>query len=375
MRGETRFKKRIPCKLTRSKSTFSGLVLDLSRRGLFVQTTAVATAGDEVEVALSGREPGAAIVVTAKVVWQRKVPLHFRSVMLAGLGLQIQNAPETFFQLLSEASQGYGTTGARAGALLARTLRSKLAVQPRLTHELRKIGSAGLPVRTEALGMTYGQEEPRVHALRSLDLAIPGGQFLVVRGRSGSGKSTLFHLLAGMKKPTSGRVVVGDVEVNRLTEAESARFRRHKVGLVYQFFNLVPMLDVVENIALPLLLDGRRLTDSLPRVHALMERLGIADRADHEVSKLSGGEMQRVAIARALAGDPGLVLADEPTGNLDDRNASEVLDLLTGLCRENGITIVMMTHDAAATERADRVVTLRDGEIEQDLVLKLGPGT
>ena len=245
-------------------------------------------------------------------------------------------------------------------------------MRPDVRLELRKIGSLGLPVRAEALEMTYGAEEPRVRALRSLDLAIPGGQFLVVRGRSGSGKSTLFHLLAGMKKPSSGRVIVGDVEVNRLSEAEAARFRRHKIGLVYQFFNLVPMLDVIENIALPLLLDGRRLTDSLPRVHALMERLGIADRAGHEVTRLSGGEMQRVAIARALAGDPGLVLADEPTGNLDDRNAGEVLDLLTSLCRENGITVVMMTHDASATERADRVVTLRDGGIEQDLLLRPG---
>ncbi len=243
-----------------------------------------------------------------------------------------------------------------------------------LDGELRKIGGSGLPVRAEALTMTYGDVEPRVRALRALDLAVPGGQFLVVRGRSGSGKSTLFHLLAGMKKPTSGHVVVGDVEVDRLSEAEAARFRRHHIGLVYQFFNLVPMLDVIENIALPLLLDGRRLTDALPRVHALLERLGIADRADHEVSKLSGGEMQRVAIARALAGDPGLVLADEPTGNLDDRNAGEVLDLLTSLCRENGITVVMMTHDASATERADRVVTLRDGEIEQDLLIRPGRG-
>jgi len=248
-------------------------------------------------------------------------------------------------------------------------------MRPDVHVELRKIGSLGLPVRAEALEMTYGEEEPRVRALRSLDLAIPGGQFLVVRGRSGSGKSTLFHLLAGMRRPTSGRVVVGDVEVDSLSEAEAARFRRHKIGLVYQFFNLVPMLDVIENIALPLLLDGRRLSDSLPRVRALMERLGIANRAGHEVTRLSGGEMQRVAIARALAGDPGLVLADEPTGNLDDRNAGEVLDLLTTLCRENGITVVMMTHDASATERADRVVTLRDGEIEQDLLLRPGSGT
>jgi len=242
------------------------------------------------------------------------------------------------------------------------------AVQPEHRNELRKIGGVGLPIQTRALEMVYGEEEPKVRALSSLDLTIPGGQFLVVRGRSGSGKSTLFHLLAGMKKPTSGSVMVGKTLVNELTEAESARFRRHHIGLVYQFFNLVPMLDVIENIALPLLLDGRRLSDAMPRVNALMERLGIAGRADHEVTKLSGGEMQRVAIARALVGDPGLVLADEPTGNLDDRNAAEVLDLLTGLCRENGVTIVMMTHDPGATERADRVITLRDGHVEQDLL-------
>jgi putative ABC transport system ATP-binding protein len=215
--------------------------------------------------------------------------------------------------------------------------------------------------------MTYGEGDSKVRAIRKLNLAIPGGQFVVVRGRSGSGKTSLFHLIAGMKKPTSGRVFVGETEMSGLTEAESAKFRRRHVGLVYQFFNLVPILDVVENIALPLLLDGKRLTDALPRIEALMKRLGIGDRASHPVNKLSGGEMQRVAIARALIGNPGLVLADEPTGNLDDHNADAVLNLLTELCRERGITILMMTHDASATERADRVITLRDGEVEQDL--------
>jgi putative ABC transport system ATP-binding protein len=228
-------------------------------------------------------------------------------------------------------------------------------------------GREGLPVRTEALEMTYGAGEAQVRALRGLSLAISGGQFVVVRGRSGSGKTTLFHLIAGLAQPSAGRVLIGDTEMSRLGEADSARYRRRNIGLVYQFFNLVPVLDVVENVALPLMLDGKHLTDSLPRVEALLRRLGIEERATHSVSKLSGGEMQRVAIARALIGDPGLVLADEPTGNLDDRNADEVLDLLTELCRERGITIVMMTHDASATARADRVLTLRDGAIEQDI--------
>jgi len=218
--------------------------------------------------------------------------------------------------------------------------------------------------------MIYGDEETRVSAIRKLSLTIPGGQFVVVRGRSGSGKTTLFHLIAGMKRPTAGKVLLAATEMSSLDEAASARYRRRNIGLVYQFFNLVPILDVVENIALPLLLDGRRLTESLPRVEALMHRLGIYERSSHPVNKLSGGEMQRVAIARALVGDPGLVLADEPTGNLDDRNADDVLNLLTELCRERGITIVMMTHDASATERADRVITLRDGEIEQDLCVR-----
>src|SRR5262245_59021056 len=260
----------------------------------------------------------------------------------------------------------------RAGSCMiaAQTLRGGVAL-PReyLTSSDGPIQD-GLPVRMETLEMTYGEGETRVRALNQLSLAIPGGQFVVVRGRSGSGKTTLFHLIAGMKKPTSGRVFVGDTEMSALNEAESARFRRRHVGLVYQFFNLVPILDVVENIALPLLLDGKRLTDSLPRVEALMKRLDIAGRASHSVSKLSGGEMQRVAIARALVGNPGLVLADEPTGNLDDRNADEVLNLLTELCRERGITVLMMTHDASATERADRVITLRDGKLEQDLTLR-----
>ena len=225
----------------------------------------------------------------------------------------------------------------------------------------------GLDVRAEALEMTYGEGPAQVRALRKLNLDVPAGQFLVVRGRSGSGKTTLFHLLAGMRKPSSGRVLIGETEVNALSEREAARFRRRRVGLVYQFFNLVPILDVTENIALPLLLDGHSLREVRPLVQSLMERLGIADRADHPVRKLSGGEMQRVAIARAVIGNPGLLLADEPTGNLDELNAARVLALIEELCRERGITIIMMTHDVGAMDHCDRMIKLRDGEIEEDL--------
>ena len=225
-----------------------------------------------------------------------------------------------------------------------------------------------------ALSRSFREGERRHRVLDGLDADVAAGEVVAVVGRSGSGKSTLLNLICGIDRPDSGTIEIGGESITALAERQRTLFRRRHLGFVYQFFNLVPMLDVIENIALPLLLDGRRLSDALPRVNALMERLGIADRADHEVTKLSGGEMQRVAIARALVGNPGLVLADEPTGNLDDRNGGEVLDLLSSLCRENGITVVMMTHDAGATERADRVVTLRDGEVEQDLTMKPANG-
>jgi putative ABC transport system ATP-binding protein len=225
----------------------------------------------------------------------------------------------------------------------------------------------GLAISADKLEMTFGSGETEVRALRGLSMEIPAGQFLVVRGRSGSGKTTLFHLLAGMRQPTSGRIVIGDTEVHALSEKESARFRRRHVGLIYQFFNLVPILDVTENIALPLLLDGYKLREVKGKAHALMERLDIMHRADHPANKLSGGEMQRVAIARALIGNPGLLLADEPTGNLDEANAGNVLSMISELCREQGITVVMMTHDASATDRCDRMIKLRDGQIEEDL--------
>jgi putative ABC transport system ATP-binding protein len=224
----------------------------------------------------------------------------------------------------------------------------------------------GLAVDLRGATMTFGEGDAQIRALRGIDLHVPAGQFVVVRGRSGSGKTTLFHLIAGLRQPTAGIVRLGSAEISSMGEAESARFRRHHVGLVYQFFNLVPILDVSENVAVPLLLDGRRLRDVQPDVDALLERLGVMHRKHHSVGKLSGGEMQRVAIARALIARPGLLLADEPTGNLDELNAARVLELIAALCRELGATIVLMTHDPGASERADRVIHLRDGQIERD---------
>jgi putative ABC transport system ATP-binding protein len=214
--------------------------------------------------------------------------------------------------------------------------------------------------------MVYGEPPTQVWALRNLSLEVPPGQFLVVLGRSGSGKTTLLYLLAGLRKPTAGQVFLGDIDLARLSESESARFRRRNLGVVYQFFNLVPSLTMEQNIALPLLMDGFYLSQVRDRVHALAERLAITHRIGHPIQTLSGGEMQRVAIARAVVADPVLIVADEPTGNLDSQNGAEVLALMRELCTERGITTVMMTHDLEATTYADRVITLRDGQIEED---------
>lgn len=226
---------------------------------------------------------------------------------------------------------------------------------------------AGACIETHSLGMVYDDGDGTVHALQDVSLAIPRGQFVVVRGKSGSGKSSLFNLLAGMRRPSSGTVKINDTEISQFSERDAARFRRRNLGLVYQFFNLVPILDVAENIALPLLLDGLSSQEVQGRVDELLEHFQISHRSKHPIGKLSGGEMQRVAIARAMIADPVLVLADEPTGNLDELNAGIVLKALGNLSRENGRTLVMMTHDVSALDFCDRVIKLRDGKIEDDL--------
>jgi ABC-type lipoprotein export system ATPase subunit len=221
-------------------------------------------------------------------------------------------------------------------------------------------------VAVDAVEVVYGTGDSRVRALRGLSLAVPRAQFVVVRGKSGSGKTTLLHVVAGLRRPTAGRVTVGGRELHALSEADSARFRRRHIGLVYQFFNLVPTLSVAHNVALPLLLDGHGLHGLRERVEALLARLGLAGHGARETSQLSGGQMQRVAIARAVIADPVLVLADEPTGNLDSETGRSVLSLFRELCSERGTTFVMMTHDAEAAAFADRVVVLHDGAIAED---------
>jgi putative ABC transport system ATP-binding protein len=206
----------------------------------------------------------------------------------------------------------------------------------------------------------YAGAEPVV-ALDHVDLAVAPGEFLAVMGPSGGGKSTLLHLLGGIDRPTSGEVRAGGRDIGRLPEAERTLYRRRDAGLVFQFFNLLPHLDVAENVELPRRLDDH--ADAPERARELLERVGLSHRARAHPYELSGGEMQRVAIARALVTGARLLLADEPTGNLDSRNGEQVLGLLDAIRRERGVTLLLATHSAAAAQRADRVVEIRDGRI------------
>lgn len=212
-----------------------------------------------------------------------------------------------------------------------------------------------------AIEKSYEVETRRVHALQGVDLNVERGEFLAIVGRSGCGKSTLLNLLGGMDRPTSGQVLVDDRDVAALDERGLTLYRRHTVGIVFQFFNLMPLLTATENAALPALLCGKPKRESLTRARLLLESVGLEHRLDQSASLLSGGEMQRVAVARALINDPALVLADEPTGNLDSASAQAVLDALSGLARQNGKTVVMVTHSREAAAIADTQREMRDG--------------
>ncbi len=225
---------------------------------------------------------------------------------------------------------------------------------------------AGSDVRTFDLERVHTLGGSRVHALRGVDLHVPAGQFVVVRGSSGSGKTTLFHALAGLERPTRGRIRIGETELQTLRAGAADRFRRRHIGLVFQFFNLIPSLTVDMNVALPLLLDGRRMPSLRDRVGEICELLRIDHRRGHAPHQLSGGEMQRVAIARALIVEPRVLLADEPTGNLDSRTAHDVFGLLREQAVARGVTTIVMTHETGATEYADRVLELRDGRLVLD---------
>jgi putative ABC transport system ATP-binding protein len=217
-------------------------------------------------------------------------------------------------------------------------------------------------VRVRDLTKTYGEGRTEVHALRGVDLDVPRGELLAIMGPSGSGKSTLLHILGALDAPTAGTIEVAENHYEGFDDAGLTRLRRDHIGFVFQFFNLLPSLTAAENVLLPALIAKRGDRHMRERALALLDRVGIADRAEHLPSELSGGQQQRVSIARALLLEPELLLADEPTGNLDRRSSREILSLLRALAGD-GHTIVMVTHDPTAAAVADRVVFLSDGAI------------
>ncbi len=217
-------------------------------------------------------------------------------------------------------------------------------------------------VRGLSMRLTSGGRP--VDVLTNVSLNVPAGQFLAVAGPSGSGKSTLLGLIAGLDQPTAGDIAVAGVELTRIGEDALARFRRDTIGYVFQSFHLIPTLTALENVAVPLELAGD--PDALDRARALLVEVGLADRIDHYPVQLSGGEQQRVAVARAVARRPRLLLADEPTGNLDSATGKQIIELLVALNRQLGSTLVLVTHDPALAAYADRIVTLRDGRVVSD---------
>jgi putative ABC transport system ATP-binding protein len=224
-------------------------------------------------------------------------------------------------------------------------------------------------LEARSLAKTYDTGGAKVFGLRGVDLSIERGEFVAVMGPSGCGKSTLLNLLAGLDRPTSGEVWLDGERIDEMSETELARLRRSKVGFVFQFFNLVPTLSVVENVELPLLLVGCRRSDARRSASELLSELGIGDKHGAPPALLSGGQQQRVALARALANTPDVVLGDEPTGNLDSAATREVLGLLRA-ARDRGQTLLVATHDARVAAAADRVVTLRDGLVSNEAELE-----
>ena len=224
----------------------------------------------------------------------------------------------------------------------------------------------GAEVRLTGVTREYRAGEQTLRAVDAITLEIPRGQFVAIVGRSGSGKSTLLNLLAGIDAPSSGEIRIGDQELGRLDDDALTRLRRERLGMVYQFFNLLPTLSVRENVALPALLAGEPERKVLERADRLLEEVSLTHRAHARPHTLSGGEMQRTAMARALIHEPQVILADEPTGNLDSRNAEQVLALLRRLGETHGVTIILVTHSAEAAAIADRVIELKDGRVVRD---------
>ena len=223
-------------------------------------------------------------------------------------------------------------------------------------------------LRAEHLVKTYGKDENVVAALDDVSLSIEKGEFVAIIGASGSGKSTLLHMLGGVDRPTSGTVLVDGKDIFKQNDEQLSIFRRSEIGLVYQFFNLIPVLTVVENITMPVLLDHRKVNRK--RLNELLEMLGLDKRRNFFPSQLSGGQQQRVAIGRALINAPTILLADEPTGNLDSKNSQEVVELLKYSNEKYNQTTVLITHDENVALQAKRIITIRDGKIRHDEVIR-----
>ncbi|MFR5876614.1 MAG: ABC transporter ATP-binding protein [Eubacterium sp.] len=221
-------------------------------------------------------------------------------------------------------------------------------------------------LETKNLSKTYGKGDTMVKALDNVSFSVEKGEFVAIVGPSGSGKSTLLHILGGVDTPTSGEVVIDKTDISTLDETALAIFRRRQIGLIYQFYNLIPILTVEENLTLPLLLDGRK--PDKRQTAALVEKLGLEHRLKHLPNQLSGGQQQRVSIGRALINNPALLLADEPTGNLDSENSKEIISLLRHFNREYNQTVIIITHDEKIALSADRVIAIEDGKIKRDEV-------
>ena len=223
-------------------------------------------------------------------------------------------------------------------------------------------------LRVENLTKIYGKGENEVRALDGVSFSVNKGEFIAVIGPSGSGKSTLLHILGGVDRPTSGRVLMDGKDVYAQNEEQLAIFRRRQVGLIYQFYNLIPVLNVTENITLPVLMDGQKVNRD--RLKELITTLGLTGRENHLPNQLSGGQQQRVSIGRALMNAPAVVLADEQTGNLDSKNSKEIVDLLKISNEKYGQTLIVITHDESIALQADRIISIDDGKITRDEVIR-----
>ncbi len=223
-------------------------------------------------------------------------------------------------------------------------------------------------LRVENLSKTYGDGETAVTALNDISFSVQKGEFVAIIGPSGSGKSTLLHILGGVDTPTSGKVIVDQTDMYAMDETALAIFRRRQIGLIYQFYNLIPVLTVEENITLPLLLDDREVNQDI--FSGIVETLGLQQRLKHLPNQLSGGQQQRASIGRALISSPAIVLADEPTGNLDSKNSTEIVKLLKKLHKERHQTLIVITHDENIALQADRIIGIQDGRISRDEVIR-----